>query len=136
MDFVRSYFFMNETLTSCLLLCILPLLLGRFAVALLLHPPRSDDKMKKKWATGQSCIRKEVTSFKIHTLGNRAWSYICRNSIIFSLCKMCQTYLRSIYLHWQKMNVYFYDYNRVTKLVLQFSLHCDLTEKKGRIFLR
>ena len=25
---------------------------------------------EKKWATGQSCIRKEVTSYKIHTLGN------------------------------------------------------------------
>ena len=24
--------------------------------------------MKKKWATCQSCIRKEVTSYKIHTL--------------------------------------------------------------------
>ena len=24
---------------------------------------------EKKWATGQSCIRKEVTSYKIHTLG-------------------------------------------------------------------
>ena len=23
---------------------------------------------EKKWATGQSCIRKEVTSYKIHTL--------------------------------------------------------------------
>ena len=30
--------------------------------------PKSDDRMKKKWATGQSCIRKEVTSYKIHTL--------------------------------------------------------------------
>ena len=25
---------------------------------------------EKKWATGQSCIRKEVTSYKIHTLGD------------------------------------------------------------------
>ena len=24
---------------------------------------------EKKWAAGQSCIRKEVTSYKIHTLG-------------------------------------------------------------------
>ena len=47
---------------------ILSSLLGGFAVALLLHPPKSDDKMKKKWATGQSCIHKEVTSYKIHTL--------------------------------------------------------------------
>ena len=46
---------------------ILSSLSGGFAIALLLHPPRSDDKMKKR-ATGQSCIRKEVTSYKIHTL--------------------------------------------------------------------
>ena len=61
MDFVRSYFFMNATLTSCPLFFILLSLLGRFAVGLLLHPP-------KNWATGQSCIHKEVTSYKIHTL--------------------------------------------------------------------
>ena len=30
--------------------------LGGFAFALLLHPPKSDDKMKKK--VGHSCIRK------------------------------------------------------------------------------
>ena len=36
-----------------------------FAVALLLSPPKHDDKMKK---SGQSCIHKEVTSYKIHTL--------------------------------------------------------------------
>jgi hypothetical protein len=47
---------------------ILSSLLGGFAVVLLLHPPKSEDKMKKKWATGQSCIREEVTSYKIHTL--------------------------------------------------------------------
>ena len=46
---------------------ILSSLLGGFAAALLLHPPKSDDKIKK-WATGQSCIRKEETSYKIHTL--------------------------------------------------------------------
>jgi hypothetical protein len=34
-------------------------------MGLLLHPPKSDDKMKK---VGQSCIRKEVNSYKIHTL--------------------------------------------------------------------
>ena len=32
------------------------------------NPPKSDDKMVKKCLTGQSCIRKEVTSYKIHTL--------------------------------------------------------------------
>ena len=47
MDFVRSYFFTNATLTSCPLFFILSSLLGGFAVALLLHPPKSDDKMKK-----------------------------------------------------------------------------------------
>ena len=50
------------------LVFILSSLLGGFAVALLLHPPKSNDKMKK-WVTGQSCIRIEVTSYKIQTLG-------------------------------------------------------------------
>ena len=67
MDFVRSYFFMNATLTSCPFFFILSSLLGGFAVALLLHPPKNDDKMRK-WATGQSCICKDATSYKIHTL--------------------------------------------------------------------
>ena len=40
-------------------------LLGGFAVALLLHPPKSE---WKKWATGQSCIRKRSTTWKIGTL--------------------------------------------------------------------
>ena len=46
---------------------ILSSLLGGFAVALLLYPPKSDDKWKK-WSTGQSCIRKEVTSYTIRIL--------------------------------------------------------------------
>ena len=43
---------------------ILLSLLGGFAVALLLHPPKSDDKMKK---SGQ-LVSEEVTSYKIHTI--------------------------------------------------------------------
>ena len=45
-------------------------LLREFGVALLLHPPKSDDK-NDQCSTDQSCIRKEVTSYKIHTL---VWS--------------------------------------------------------------
>ena len=86
MDFVRSYVFTNATLTSCPLFFILSSLLGGFAVALLLHPPNSDEKNEKKWATGQSCIRKDVTSFKIHTLapalkGNEVSDYCTRTPI-------------------------------------------------------
>ena len=36
----------------------------------------------KKWATGQSCIRKEITSYRIGSLGgltiNRVYSYWCQ----------------------------------------------------------
>ena len=39
-----------------------------FWLDLLLHPTKSDKKKMKKGATGQSFIRKEVTSYKIHTL--------------------------------------------------------------------
>jgi hypothetical protein len=46
-DFVQSYFFTNATLTSCPLFLILSSLLGGFAIALPLHSPKSDDKMKK-----------------------------------------------------------------------------------------
>ena len=42
-------------------------LLGGFAVALLLHPPKSE---WKKWATGQSCIQKRSNTGKIGTLVN------------------------------------------------------------------
>ena len=48
MNFVRSYFFTNATLTttSCPLFFILSSHLDGFAVALLFHQPKSDDKMK------------------------------------------------------------------------------------------
>ena len=65
MDFVRSYFFTNATLTSCSLFFVLSSLLGVFAVALLLHEHKSDDKMEKKWATGQSCIRIQNPQFNM-----------------------------------------------------------------------
>ena len=46
-----------------------------FAVA----PTQKWWQNEKKWATGQSCIRKEVTSYKIHTLGTliqeNYWSF-------------------------------------------------------------
>ena len=56
---------------------------GRFAVALLLHPPKSDDKMKK---SGPSHIRKEVTSYKIHTLIVQP----IRAKLCFKWLKWCQ----------------------------------------------
>ena len=52
MDFVRSYFFTNATLASCLLFSL-----------------KSDFSFGwKKRATGQSCIPKEVSSYKVHSL--------------------------------------------------------------------
>ena len=68
MDFVRSYYFPNATLTSWTLLdhfC-------HFWLGLLLlcccTYPKVMTKMAKKCSTGQSCIRKEVTCYKIGTL--------------------------------------------------------------------
>ena len=58
MDFVRSYFFTNKTLG---IWTYLSSLLGGFAVA-------PAQKLWKKCLTAQSFIRKEVTSYKIHTL--------------------------------------------------------------------
>jgi hypothetical protein len=55
MDFVRSYFFTNETLGSW---TYLSPLLGGFAVA-------PTQKWWKKCSTAQSFIRKEATSYKI-----------------------------------------------------------------------
>ena len=47
-------------------------LLGGFGVALLLHPPKSDDKnveeMLTKCSTAQSFIRTEMTTYRIGTL--------------------------------------------------------------------
>ena len=47
-------------------------ILGTFGVALLLHPPKSDDKnveeMFTKCATAQSFIRTEMTTYRIGTL--------------------------------------------------------------------
>ena len=76
MDFVRSYFFTNATLTSCPLFFILSSLLGGFAVA----PTQKGWQNEKKLATGQNCIRKEVTSYKIHTL---VTSYLHKNNSNF-----------------------------------------------------
>jgi hypothetical protein len=53
MDFVRSYFFTNATLTSCLNTFFIKI---RFFL------------LMKKWATGQSCIHKKVTYYKVHNL--------------------------------------------------------------------
>ena len=55
-------------------------LLGGFAFALLLHSPKSE---WKKWATGQSCIRKRSTTCKIGTL---AASQFCSPNYQ-SICK-------------------------------------------------
>ena len=50
-------------------------LLGGFGVALLLHPPKSDDKnveeMFTKCSTAQSFIRTEMTTYRIGTLENQ-----------------------------------------------------------------
>ena len=62
-------------LTSCPLFFILSSLMGGFAVALLLHPPKSDDKMKKKWATGQSCIRNFLQNPNISKMFNQISTY-------------------------------------------------------------
>ena len=78
MDFVRSYFFPNATLTGWTFLdhffCItLGWVWCCFGVDLLLHPPKSDEKMAKKCSNYQSCIRKEITSYKIHTLDDNCF---------------------------------------------------------------
>ena len=69
MDFVRSYFFPNATLTSW---TFLDHFCHHFWVSLLLlcccTHPKVMTKMAKNCSTGQSCIRKEVTSYKIGTL--------------------------------------------------------------------
>jgi hypothetical protein len=46
-DFVRSYFFMDATLTSCTLFFILSPLLGGCNSKAKANPPKSDDRMKK-----------------------------------------------------------------------------------------
>ena len=57
---------MNAMLTSCPLFC------HHFWVGAIAKQQQTHSKVmterKKKWATGQSCINKEVTSYKIHTL--------------------------------------------------------------------
>ena len=79
-----KYFFTNATLTSYQLFSFC----HHFWVCLLLlcclHPPISDDEMKKKWATGQSCIRKKVTSYKIHTLVVALVQYVFTSVAHFS----------------------------------------------------
>ena len=72
MDFVRSYFFTNATLTSCPLFFILSSLLGGLLLLCCwIAPTQKWWQNEKKWATGQSCIHKKVTSYKIHTLGGK-----------------------------------------------------------------
>ena len=61
MDLVRSYFFTNVTLTSCLTFFYSVITFGWVCYCFAVAP-------NQKWATGQSCIHKEVTSYKIHTL--------------------------------------------------------------------
>ena len=77
MDFVRSYFFPNATLTSW---TFLDHFCHHFWVGLLLlcccTHPKVMTKMAKKCSTGQSCIRKEVTSYKIGTLENLNFTQI------------------------------------------------------------
>ena len=53
----------NETLTSCPFFHFF----NHFWLGATANPTKSDKKMKKG-ATGQSFIRKEVSSYKIHTL--------------------------------------------------------------------
>ena len=67
MDFVRSYLFTNATLTSCPLFSFCHHILVRATAKQQQTHPKVMTEWKK-WATGQSCICKEVTSYKIHTL--------------------------------------------------------------------
>ena len=69
MDFISSISFPNEPLISC---TFLDHFCHHFCVGLVLlyccNHPKMMMKMAKKCSTDQSCIRKEVTSYKIHTL--------------------------------------------------------------------
>ena len=64
MDFVRSHFFTNETLTSCPFFSFF----YHFWLGLLLHPTKSDKKNEKRGNWSEFHFS-EVTSYKIHTLG-------------------------------------------------------------------
>ena len=60
--------------------------MGRFAVALVLHPPKSDDKnvqeMFKKCLTDQRFIQKRNTTYKIHTLEDREFQFVYLCSLL------------------------------------------------------
>jgi hypothetical protein len=84
MDFVRSYFFPNATLISWTFLrhfCH-HFWVGATAKQHQTHP-KVMSKMVKKCSTGQSCIQKEVTSYKIHTLNDR---FTTLSGHFFAIC--------------------------------------------------
>ena len=70
MDFLRSYFSTNATLTSCQHFLILLITFGWVQQQSNSKPIKKWWQNEKKWATGQSYIRKKVSSYKIHTLSN------------------------------------------------------------------
>ena len=67
MDFVRSYFFPNATLTSWKFFDHFCHHLGLLSLCCCTNP-KMMTKMAKKCSTDQSCIWKEVTSYKIGIL--------------------------------------------------------------------
>ena len=81
-----------QLLTSCPLFFILSSLLGGCNSKATASPPKSDDRMKK---SGQSCIRKEVTSYKIHTLG--VTSHFSVLTSLQNFTWFCCTYFTSRY---------------------------------------
>ena len=93
MDFISSISFSNEPLISW---TFLEHFCHHFWVGLLLllDPPKSDEKMFKKFSTDQRFIRKRNTTYKIHTLAYLAYPFQSVKSVDF----VCS-------LMWWKKNV-------------------------------
>ena len=62
------YFFTNATVTSCWPFFIFFITFGGVQQQSNSKPTQKWWQNEKKWATGQICICKEETSYKIHTL--------------------------------------------------------------------
>ena len=88
------------------------LVLGGFAVALLLHPHKSDKKMAKKCSSHQRFIRKRNTTYKIHTL-------IHKLEVGFGSCTYFQEFHRQ--RDWKYFFIASFESNR--HLVLSCLLH-------------
>ena len=85
MDFVRSKFFTNATLTNCPLFSLFVITFG-WVQQQINNKPTQVMTEWKKWAIGQSCIRKEFTSYKIHTLGLK---FMTKNQLLLVENKVC-----------------------------------------------